>query len=308
MEKESKIEILNKEINILRNKNKLIEEDLSNKEQKIIELNNELIIYKKKKESNEELIIFQNKINEYDTDKKIENYELELNKIKNNLNESEIQNSKLILENNILLNKIENINKEKNTEIKVIESLYQKQIDNYNKTITELNNKLVASLNEKKNNKNDIEKENKIKILNEENSKYKKDLEQIMLEKEELKKISLDKDKIIEKLEVEIEKYDFENNNKDKIKDDNMINEINNLRHENEELKKMFKSMTQGINKANELYNEKLIAFNKQILYKNNKLLEYKNKISVLKVKINELYEELNTLKGNSNANNNSFF
>jgi hypothetical protein len=111
-------------------------------------------------------------------------------------------------------------------------------------------------------------------------------------------------------LEVEIEKYDFENNNnhKDKIKDEKMVNEMNNLKHENEELKKMFKTMTQGINEANELYNEKLIAFNKQILYKNNKLLEYKNKISVLKVKINELYEELNALKGNSNVNNNSFF
>ena len=66
--------------------------------------------------------------------------------------------------------------------------------------------------------------------------------------------------------------------------------------------------MTQGINEANALYNEKLTSFNKQILLKNNKLLEYKNKISVLKVKINELYDELNTLKGTNSVNNNSFF
>ena len=70
--------------------------------------------------------------------------------------------------------------------------------------------------------------------------------------------------------------------------------------------------MTQGINEANELYNEKLINFNKQILSKNSKLLEYKNKISVLKIKINELHEELNKLRGSttaaSNINNNSFF
>ena len=71
--------------------------------------------------------------------------------------------------------------------------------------------------------------------------------------------------------------------------------------------------MTQGINEANVLYNEKLVNFNKQILLKNNKLLEYKNKISVLKVKINELHEELSLMRGSTtnttnNVNNNSFY
>ena len=44
------------------------------------------------------------------------------------------------------MNKIENISKEKDTEIKVIESLYQKQIDNYNRNISELNKKLLESI------------------------------------------------------------------------------------------------------------------------------------------------------------------
>ena len=61
-----------------------------------------------------------------------------------------------------------------------------------------------------------------------------------------------------------------------------MINEINYLRHENEQLAKMFKTR---INESNELYKVKIIAFNKQILYKNNKLLEYNNKKSE-KIKI----------------------
>lgn len=46
------------------------------------------------------------------------------------------------------MNKIENISKEKDTEIKVIESLYQKQIDNYNRNISELNKKLLESIKE----------------------------------------------------------------------------------------------------------------------------------------------------------------
>ena len=80
------------------------------------------------------------------------------------------------------------------------------------------------------------------------------------------------------------------------------------LKNENEEIKQMYKNMTQGINEANKLYNEKMDEFNKEIYLKNNKVLEYKNKILVLKRKINEMYEEINTLRGNSSVNNTSFF
>jgi hypothetical protein len=81
--------------------------------------------------------------------KKIENFEIEINNLKNKLNEEEIKNSKLAFDNNILSNKIESINKEKEEQIKVIESLYQKQIDNCNKSISQLNNKLLQSLKRK---------------------------------------------------------------------------------------------------------------------------------------------------------------
>ena len=53
--------------------------------------------------------------------KKIENFEIEINNLKNKLNEEEIKNSKLAFDNNILSNKIESINKEKEEQIKVIE-------------------------------------------------------------------------------------------------------------------------------------------------------------------------------------------
>ena len=329
MNSQNKIETVTNEITKLKNKNENLVKEVNNKEDQIKELNYTLMEYKQKIISNEETDKFINKLKDSfvesnnDMNKTIENFENEINILKNKLNESEIKNSKLTFDNNILSNKIESIYKEKDEQIKVIESLYQKQIDNCNKSISQLNDKLLQSLKENSNkissdeesfNKR-IEQEKKMKLLEVENIKFKKEIEGMMHEKEELKKISLDKDKIIEKLEVEIEKYDYENNNnnKDKFKKEEYEKEINNLKKENEELKVMFKKMTQGINEANVLYNEKLVNFNKQILLKNNKLLEYKNKISVLKVKINELHEELSLLRGSTtnttnNVNNNSFF
>jgi len=329
MNSQNKIETVTNEITKLKNKNENLVKEVNNKEDQIKELNYTLMEYKQKIISNEETDKFINKLKDSfvesnnDMNRTIENFENEINILKNKLNESEIKNSKLTFDNNILSNKIESIYKEKDEQIKVIESLYQKQIDNCNKNISQLNDKLLQSLKENSNkissdeesfNKR-IEQEKKMKLLEVENIKFKKEIEGMMHEKEELKKISLDKDKIIEKLEVEIEKYDYENNNnnKDKFKKEEYEKEINNLKKENEELKVMFKKMTQGINEANVLYNEKLVNFNKQILLKNNKLLEYKNKISVLKVKINELHEELSLLRGSTtnttnNVNNNSFF
>ena len=136
------------------------------------DLNNTLSECQQKIKSDEESTNFINQIKESDTDKTIENYEIELNKLKNNLNESEIKYSKLTYDNNVLLNKIENLNKEKEIEIKVTQSLYQKQIDNYNKTISELNEKLLQTIKENNNNKNvghsinkNIEKDKKIKYF-----------------------------------------------------------------------------------------------------------------------------------------------
>jgi chromosome segregation ATPase len=257
MNNQNKIETFTNEIAELKNKNENLVKEVNNKEAQIKEMNYTLMEYKQKIISNEETDKFINKLKDSfvesnnDMSKAIENFESEINNLKSKLNESEIKNSKLTFDNNILSNKIESIYKEKDEQIKVIESLYQKQIDNCNKSISQLNDKLLQSLKENSNkissdeesiNKR-IEKEKKMKLLEVENIKFKKEIEGITHEKEELKKISLDKDKIIEKLEVEIEKYDYENNNnnKDKFKKEELEKEINNLKKENEELKIMFK-------------------------------------------------------------------
>ena len=167
--------------------------------------------------------------------------------------------------------------------------------------------------------KNDIindlnKKQDKIRELDTENFKLKKEMQQMINKNEELGIICKNKDLIIEKLETEIEKIDFQNGGDEKNIKQNIVNNDENkkkielLEKENEELKLGLQNMTQGIDKANELYNEKLSYFNNQLIIKNNKLKEYKNKILILKAKVDELSNELNVIKGGHNNNNNSFF
>ncbi len=59
--------MLNKEINILKNKDQLLEEEI-NKEKQIKELNDSLIEYKQTIKSTEESTNFKNRINDLDAD------------------------------------------------------------------------------------------------------------------------------------------------------------------------------------------------------------------------------------------------
>ena len=179
MNNQNKIETFTNEIAELKNKNENLVKELNNKEDQIKELNYTLMEYKQKIISNEETDKFINKLKDSfvesnnDMSKTIENFESEINNLKSKLNESEIKNSKLTFDNNILSNKIESIYKEKDEQIKVIESLYQKQIDNCNKSISQLNDKLLQSLKENSNKISSdeesfdkkIEKEKKMKLL-----------------------------------------------------------------------------------------------------------------------------------------------
>ena len=334
---ENKVEKINKKLDLIKVRNDILTKNLKDKEQEILDLNNIILEYKQKIESNEQSSNFINEIKKNIRDenaaKQIEKYEIELNKIKNKLDESEIKNKKLLFENNILADKIKNIELDKNEEIRINESLHQKQIDNYNKNISELNEKIKELIQEKETNKNeninkdeyinkkDIinelnKKQDKIRQLDEDNFKLKKEMQQMINKNDELTIIIKNKDLIIEKLETEIEKFDFQEKNKngkenqlnnEKYKNiEENLEKIEILEKENEELRLGLQNMTEGVNKANELYNEKLNGFHNELLLKNNKLNEYKNKISILKSKINELSNELILIKGG--ANNNSYY
>ena len=340
MNVENKIDKITKKLDLIKVRNDILTKNLKDKEHEILNLNNIILEYKQKIVSNEKSSNFINEIKKNIRDenavKHIEKYEIELNKVKNSLDESEIKNMKLVFENNILVEKIKNMEIEKNEEIKIMESLQQKQIDNYNKNIAQLNEKITELIKEKESNKNNIinkdeyiykndiinelnKKQEKLRHLDEDNFKLKKDIQQLVNKNEELSIIIKNKDLIIERLETEIERFDF-NNGKESNKNmnENELNKESNknreeylikiecLEKENEELKIGLQNMTEGINKANDLYNEKLNNFNNELVIKNNKLKEYKNKISILKCKIVELSNELMLLKGG--ANNNSYY
>jgi hypothetical protein len=357
---ENKIEKLKKKLDLIKVRNDILVKNTNEKDLQIFELNNSLDEIKHKKTPDSQKDIPANQIKEgggndnnnnekvkenmedkiakdnskENNDKnlmeKIEKYEIELNKIKNNLDESEINNSKLTFENNILVDKIKNIEKEKTEEIKILKTLHQKEIDNCNKNISQLNEKIIKLINEEEKNKNNNmnknedeyiskesvinelnKKENKIRELDEMNFQYKKEIQDIISKNEELKIICDNKEKIIKKLEDEIDAMDMNNpdhgRNTKRDKDNEDMNDIEFIKKENEELKIGLHNMTEGINEANKLLNEKLNNFKEQVNLKNIKINEYKNKILFLKNKINELYNELNLHRG-ERVSKNSYY
>ena len=159
MEKESKIEKLNKEINDLTKKNEILTKNLANREKELTELKNSLK---------------QTKIS--DNNSKGENDNILLKKY-------EKENIELKKENKDLKEQLDKLIKEKDSEIKENKLQFEKKINN---------NNLKLILSEEK-------MEDKIKLLTEENNKWKNEIENLKTEKENLNKASLEKDKIIEK-------------------------------------------------------------------------------------------------------------
>ena len=217
MNAENKVDKIAKKLDLIKVRNDILTKNLKEKEQEIVNLNNILIEYKQKISSSEKSSDFMNEIKKNIKDenivKQIEKYEIELFKVKNSLDESEIKNMKLVFENNILVGKIQNMEIEKNEEIKIMESLHQKQIDNYNKNIEQLYEKIAELVKEREINQNNIinkdeyinkkdiineinKKQDKIRQLDEDNFKLKKDIQQMINKNEELTIIIKNKDLI----------------------------------------------------------------------------------------------------------------
>ena len=306
---------------ILNKKNKLETEDESNKKT-INELNYKIIELNQKIESNNTL----NKITQKIKNEKPENleqiYELQIKDLTNKINEIEIKNSKLEFDNKNLLNKIDILSKDKKTELEIMEALYRKKYEVFEKSIERLNDMINELLNEKQRDsvdlisysgiQNDIYKhfaefEEKIRKLNQDNILIKKENMKLKNENEELSIIINGKETIIEKLQSNINK--IENDFRQKISEINSPNIINNydnnenieqllseqkrLMEENEILKNNYEQMTQGINEANELFVAKQKEYENKINAQREKLKEYKFKISILKIKVNELHSEI---------------
>ena len=275
----------------------------------------------------------------------IEKYEVELKKLYNIIDELEIKNNKLEFDNKVLNTKITNIISDKNNELSILKSIYQNQLNNLNKVISHLNNRIAQlfddknkPINYKQNStllKNEIMKkfndlENKLNLYDKENCDLRKENQSLKSELSELKLVAESKEKIIQKLQTDFEMMENEYNNNvmttqkfgETLKIDDMskseyINDLLNkqktLIKENNDLKVGLKQMTKNINEANQLYFKKKEEYDKLFETKDNKLREYKTKITLLKMKVNELHNEISILKEikvdpNNNAFHYSFF
>ena len=258
-----------------------------------------------------------------------ENYEIELKRLSNLVDELEIKNNKLLFDNKALNSKIDTIINDKNSELNLYKYIYQNKINNLNKAISNLNNRISQLLSEQNNQKNvnkynnllkkNIlqkfnELENKLNGYDKENCTLRQENQNIKSELEELKLVTDSKEKIIQKLQTDFEIMENEYNNnllttqkvdenlkKDDLDKTQYINELQSkqekLTKENKDLKFGLKQMTKNINEANQLYFKKKAEYDKTLSLTDNKLKEYKKKIVLLKTKINELHQEIKLLK-----------
>ena len=334
------------------NKYKITEENLNNKikelNYKIIELNQNLISKENMNQFNDKIKnIIESGLNKGNINNNENNLtindklSIELNKLKNTIDELEIKNNKIIFDNKTLNNKISTMISDKNDEISIYKSIYQTQINNLNKIISYLNSKIAESFSEKNNLRNFnkgnniiteevLDKfnalENKLNLYDKENGELRKENQNIKNELDELKLVAESKEKIIEKLQTDFEMMEREYNNSgiipnnfNQIKNNNeinnneytqyineLMNKQNMLKEENNNLRNGLKQMTKNINEANEIYFKRKANYDNNIKMRDNKLREYKNKISILKMKINELYQEINILKNNKGIPDNN--
>ena len=349
MQKKNVEEQLNKKIAESENLNNKIKE----LNYKLIELNQSMI-------TKENIYQFNNKIknvlekdntnNDNQNQNELiitEKYEIELKRLSNLIDELEIKNNKLLFDNKSLSSKIEIIANDKNSELNMYKSIYQITINNLNKQISNLNNRISQFFSEKNdqkniNNYNNLikkeiiqkfnELENKLNEYDKENCDLKSENQNLNSTVKELKLVIESKEKIIQKLQTDFEIMENEYNNnvftsqklgenlkKNDIDKSQYINELQSkqekLTKENKDLKFGLKQMTKNINEANQLYSKKKAEYDKTLLLRDNKLKEYKTKITLLKMKINELHQEIKILKEykgvdflNSNNNNHYSF
>ena len=347
IDKENSLHSLNLQKNNLNEKLNKCKIEAENMQSKIKELNYKLIELNQNMISKQNMNQFNDKIksviekdntnaqtgNNNSESKNLllnENYEIELRRLNNKVDELEIQNNKLVFDNKVLNQKITSIINDKTSEINIFKSIYQNEINNLNKIIINLNNRIskifVEKLNfskkpKKVNNylrKEILEKfnelENKLNLYDKENCELRKENQNIKSELEEMKLVGDSKEKIIQKLQTDFEIMENEYNtnlfSSKKIGDDlkmndmtksqyinELINQQKMLAKENRDLKYGLKQMTKNINEANQLYFKKKADYDKNLETRDNKLKEYKTKITLLKMKINELHQEIKTLK-----------
>ena len=326
----------------IKEENENLMKENQNKEKTIKELNYKIIELEQNNKLNNTIqkLFDKNKAiskdieqnNNLDNNVFLEKLNIENINLQNKVNEFEIKNSKLIFENQSLLNKIELQSEEHKREKNLLNFVAEKKLNHYTQEIELLRTKLNNELNKQKNeilNSNNLtndniiknneiynklnEMRNKINILDDENFNLKKEIEKINYINEELQIKLKGKEEILLELQNNMNNITSEINNNDKniIINKNIKNEkdykniINNLLKENEELKINNENIINEINNniGNNEDANKILGRNEEyenvIILQQKKLKEYKYKISILKIKVNELHNELFNLKNN---------
>ena len=217
-------------INILKSEKENLIKENQEKDNKIKKLNYQIIELNQKISSNESTQKIIDKISSIKINKNaqqnmmIEKFKIEILDLQNKINELEIKNSKLLFDNESLLNKIKLINSEKINENNLKNLINQKKIDYFYKQIEFLNSKLNNEIQKNKNvinnitsdkqnndliNANDIydkfnEMRKKILDLDEENFLLQKENQNVKNINEELQIIIKGKDEIISRIQNNI--------------------------------------------------------------------------------------------------------
>lgn len=326
----------------LQSEKEILSKENIEKENIIKELNYKIIELKQKislNESNQNLLNKINLINNKNGQQNelLEKLKIENFKLQNKINELELNNSKLIFDNESLLNKIKFQDIENKNENKLKNFVVEKKINYFYKQIELLNLKINDELFKKQNiinnfnfnisknnmmNYKDIydkfnEMRKKILLLDEKNFYFKKENQNLENIIQEFNIILKGKEQIILQLKnnlLEInnrlflyknmnnnESYiNLNKNNKNKYKD--MVNQLltqnEKINKENIILKEKNKKIINEVNEINILFSNKDKENEKIIFNQQEKMKEYKYKISLLKIKINELYNEIANLKG----------
>ena len=277
---------MKQKINKLQNENQKIREELIEAQNKIkinIDEQNTSLRNKKKENENEkkEINILKNKLNEYE-------------KIIANLN---ITKKTLEAKNN-------DMQKEHEREINIVNLYKDKELQSKQNTINELQNKLnqnktIIDNSSKGNPKQVLELEKKNKYLQNEIDRMNMQLK--------------NKNDIIEKLNHKIQMFSKNynrqvnslqmNNNRSQSHVDQLLRERDQLLQQNTELNTGINQLNEKVKDTLMMFNQKRNEFNNVIQNYKNKLKEYKTKIILLKKKIDELH-----MRKNNDYDNNYYY
>lgn len=261
-------------------------------------------------------------------------YMIEINKLSSRINELEIEKARLSFENKTLQIRLEQIASDTNDELEMNKEFYEKTLTSYQKTIANLHKQIMEN-SEKESiklkqfsneftSKQSITNQDLIMQLNEISSKVKAyDSENYILNKKaqyyqeeiaEYKIYSANKDRIIAKLQKDIEdlvieykkkiecaESNVEMRNKEieelRQKNDELTRKLTDLTAQNNELQIGFEEMANNLQETNDIVQNKIIVFENDLNRETEKNKLYKEKIIQLKRKINQLYDNIESNK-----------